>query len=211
MKSPLAHQTAFLPAGTFLLMATVGLWGCKPAAEKTPAAGPAEVSDPGGMRLAGPAFAHNEPIPRKYTVDGDDVSPLLTWSNVPSAAKELALICDDPDAPDPENPRKDPWVHWVIYKIPVTAAGLPEAIPQELRPGEPAGAVQGQNSWDPPVNIGYRGPSPPIGRHRYFFKLYALSEELTVEPGLDKRALLSAMEGKILAQAQLVGTYILAR
>jgi len=207
MKPSLAHTSVPFPAGTFLLIAALGISGCQPAAEETPPAGPAEAPESGGMQLASPAFGHNEPIPPKYTVDGQNVSPPLSWSNVPSEAKELALICDDPDAPDPQNPREDPWVHWVIYKIPATAVGLPEAIPQESQLGEPAGAIQGQNSWNPPGNIGYRGPSPPIGRHRYFFTLYALSEELAVEPGLDKGALLEEMQNKILAKAHLTGTY----
>jgi len=231
MKSSPANPISFHVTGILLLVAAVGLSGCKPDEERTPpgskTAGessktgqlpavspkPEKPNDgPGApkaaqMQLTSPAFAHDESIPPKYTADGADVSPPLVWSNVPSEAKELALICDDPDAPDPQRPREDPWVHWVIYKIPADTTALPEAVPRAERLSEPAGAVQGRNDWNPPNNIGYRGPSPPVGRHRYFFKLYALSEELAVEPGLDKESLLSAMQGKILAVAQLVGTY----
>jgi len=147
------------------------------------------------------AFAEGQPMPRKYTADGQDVSPPLSWSGLPEKTKELALIMDDPDAPRPE-----PWVHWVIYKIPVTVKSLDEAIPRQERLAEPAGALQGKNSR-PSGNIGYRGPSPPSGTHHYEFKLYALGAQLDVKPGLTKDELLKAMESRVLATGKLVGTY----
>lgn len=133
------------------------------------------------------------------------MSPPLVWSNLPKGTKELALICDDPDAP-----RKTPWVHWVIYKIPAKATGLLEGVPREKQLKQPAGAVQGLNSWDD-NNVGYRGPMPPVGHgpHHYHFKLYALDAPLdaSVKAGLDKDGLLKAMQGHILAQGELIGTY----
>ncbi|RME38625.1 MAG: YbhB/YbcL family Raf kinase inhibitor-like protein [Planctomycetota bacterium] len=153
------------------------------------------------ITVESPAFTNNEPIPRRYTGDGDDVSPQLTWSDVPVQAKELALIMDDPDAPTPQ-----PWVHWVIYKIPAAALGLPEGVETTESPSVPVGALQGKNSWG---QIGYRGPAPPPGHgvHHYHFKLYALDKGLDAQPGLTKDELLSLMEGHILAQGELVGTY----
>lgn len=153
------------------------------------------------IRLTSAAFSPKQPIPKKYAGEGPDVSPPLNWSGIPKEAKELALICDDPDAPRPE-----PWVHWVIYKIPASATGLPEGIAKSPQPPEPAGVVQGANTWG---RIGYGGPMPPPGHgvHRYFFKLYALDAPLNVGPGLDKDQLLKAMTGHILAQGELIGTY----
>ena len=156
------------------------------------------------MKLTSPAFTKGEPVPVKYTGDGADVSPPLAWSDVPGGTQELALICDDPDAPGAE-----PWVHWVIYKIPGELKGLPEGLPKSPRVDRPAGAVQGKNSWPRGQTIGYRGPAPPPGHgvHRYFFKLYALETKLNVEPGLDKRGLLEEMSGLVIEEAQLMGTY----
>ena len=147
------------------------------------------------------AFAAGEGIPRKYTGDGEDISPPLSWSGVPDNARELALICDDPDAPRPQ-----PWVHWVIYKIPAKTSSSKENIPTTAQLEEPAGALQGKNSWDA---TGYRGPAPPKGHglHNYHFKLYALDKELDVKPGLDKDGLLKAMKDHIAAEGELVGTY----
>jgi hypothetical protein len=147
------------------------------------------------------AFDQGQPIPIKHTRDGEDVSPALSWNGVPSGAKELVLICDDPNAPGPQ-----PWVHWVIYKIPGDADGLPESVPGSEVPGVPKGALQGENSWG---RMGYNGPQPPRGDgpHHYFFKLYALDAPLDLKPGLDKDALLKAMEGHVIGQGELVGTY----
>ncbi len=153
------------------------------------------------LKIQTAAFANNEAIPKRFTGDGEDVSPPLTWSGVPEAARELAMICDDPDAPTAE-----PWVHWVIYKIPTNASGLPEYIAKTEAPSEPAGVRQGKNSFG---NIGYGGPAPPPGHgvHHYHFKLYARDAELSVASRPDKKHLRAAMEGHILAQGELVGTY----
>ena len=153
------------------------------------------------MEIKTSAPADGEKIPTRFTGDGEDISPELTWSGVPDGAKELALICDDPDAPTPE-----PWVHWVIYKIPVGATGLVEHVQMAETLAEPAGAYQGRNSWG---TIGYRGPAPPKGHgvHHYHFKLYALDTTLSVTGGLDKKQLLKAMQGHVLAETEVVGTY----
>jgi Raf kinase inhibitor-like YbhB/YbcL family protein len=147
------------------------------------------------------AFKPNDRIPRRHTGDGDDVSPPLSWANVPSGAKELALICDDPDAP-----RADPWVHWLIYKLPAGTTALPEGVATSEKLDAPAGAMQGRNSWG---MIGYRGPAPPKGHgtHHYHFKLYALDASLDAKAGLDKDALLAKMKGHILAEGEVIGTY----
>jgi len=148
-----------------------------------------------------PAFSEGSPIPRRHTGDGADLSPPLLWSGMPAAARELALIMDDPDAPTPE-----PWVHWIIYKVPVTTDGLAEGIPPVFRPGFPPAALQGQNSWK---SVGYRGPAPPKGHgvHRYFFKLYALDSALDLPEGLDKPGLLEAIKGHVVAEGESMGTY----
>jgi Raf kinase inhibitor-like YbhB/YbcL family protein len=149
------------------------------------------------------AFAADQPIPQKYTGDGQDVSPPLAWSNVPAGTRELALVCDDPDAPTPE-----PWVHWVIYKLPADASGLPEHVPPRARPATPRGALQGRNSWTTGSTIGYRGPAPPPGKvHHYRFHVYALDAPLPLDPELDKKRLLAAMQGHILGEGVLTGTY----
>jgi Raf kinase inhibitor-like YbhB/YbcL family protein len=151
--------------------------------------------------LRTPAFTEGHPIPARHTEDGDDLSPELTWSGLPKGTRELALIVDDPDAPSAE-----PWVHWLIYKIPAEAAGLAEGIPATATLTSPAGAVQGKNSFG---TTGYRGPAPPEGHgtHHYHFKLYALDAPLDVPPGLDKKSLLDAMSGHVLSHRELVGTY----
>lgn len=150
------------------------------------------------LKIASTAFTQDGEIPAKYTCEGEDISPPLTWSGVPANAKSLALIVDDPDAPDPAAPRMT-WVHWVVYNIPPAATGLPEA---SRKP--PAGALDGLNDWG---RTGYGGPCPPIGRHRYFHKLYALD---TILPDLgkpDKAKLEAAMKGHVIAEVRLVGTY----
>ena len=161
------------------------------------------------IALTSPAFEAGQPIPAKYTEEGDDVSPPLAWLGLPEETRELALICDDPDAPSPADPGPEPWVHWVIYKIPAGTESLPEGIAKTARPDEPPGALQGKNSWSEGQTIGYRGPAPPpgSGTHRYFFKLYALDTELAIEPEQDKEALLEAMSGHVLAEGRLIGTF----
>lgn len=156
------------------------------------------------MTIRSTAFAEGEVIPQQHTGDGADVSPPLAWEGVPDEAKELALVCDDPDAPTAE-----PWVHWVIYKIAPMVGGLPPGIPSDAQLDAPIQAFQGQNSWPTGLTIGYRGPAPPPGHgiHHYHFKLYALDCELETKPGIDKNTLLTAMDGHVLAQGELVGTY----
>ena len=150
--------------------------------------------------LTSTAFESGGAIPAPYTCQGRDISVPLTWSGLPAGTRSLALIVDDPDAPDPAAPTMT-WVHWVLYNIPPSAAGLPEAV----KPGAlPAGTLEGRNDWG---RTGYGGPCPPVGRHRYFFKLYALDIVLPDLGQPDKRRLERAMKGHVLAQQQLVGTY----
>lgn len=149
------------------------------------------------MKLESSAFSANGDIPSTYTADGDDRAPPLAWTDAPAGTKSFAIIVDDPDAPDPKAPKMT-WVHWVLYDLPARANGLPEGQPL------PAGAREGVNDWK---RRGYGGPEPPIGRHRYFFKLYALDTELPDLGAPTKPALEKAMEGHVLARAELVGTY----
>jgi len=151
------------------------------------------------MEITSPEFPPGGSIPVRYTCQGDDLSPPLRWRGVPAEAKSLALIVDDPDAPDPAAP-KVTWVHWVLYGMPATSEGLPENVGQRL----PEGTRDGLNDWK---RTGYGGPCPPIGRHRYFFKLYALDTDLGDLGGPSKAALEAAMAGHVVAQAELVGTY----
>lgn len=190
-------------------VAWLGTMGCGPrAAERAaPPTGPKGVQTEGvrtmTIEITSTAFNQGDPIPKKYTGEGADVSPPLAWKNLPEGTKELALICDDPDAPTEE-----PWVHWVIYKIPAGEKGLPEGVPRDLRLKQPAGAMQGRNSW-PKDNVGYRGPMPPPGHgtHRYFFRLFALDGHLTIEPGATKTKLLEEIRNHVLAEGVLMGTY----
>lgn len=148
------------------------------------------------LSLTSPAFAHGAKIPRKHTCEGEDISPALSWSGAPQGTESLALIVDDPDAPDPAKPQRV-YVHWVVFNIPPTAHGIPEG-------GSLAsGSVTGANDWDKKE---YGGPCPPIGRHRYFFKLYALDTTLNLSSAR-KNDVEDAMKGHILAQAELMGTY----
>jgi hypothetical protein len=150
------------------------------------------------LTLRSPAFTHYGQIPTRYTCDGEDVSPPLTWSGVPANTKSLALIVVDPDAPDPAAPKMT-WVHWLLYNIPPEIKALPEAI-QDL----PVGTQEGRNDWK---RTGYGGPCPPKGRHRYFHTLYALDRLLPDLRQPTKAQLEKAMHGHILAQVELVGTY----
>ncbi|MDS4025497.1 MAG: YbhB/YbcL family Raf kinase inhibitor-like protein [Candidatus Contendobacter sp.] len=152
------------------------------------------------LTLTSPAFTHNGSMSARLTCDGQDASPELRWSGLPAETKSLALIVDDPDAPDPAAPRMT-WVHWVLYNMPPTATGLAEAVtPSDL----PAGTRQGSNDWG---RTGYGGPCPPIGRHRYFHKLYALDAILPDLGRPTKATLEQAMKGHVLASTELVGTY----
>jgi Raf kinase inhibitor-like YbhB/YbcL family protein len=152
------------------------------------------------LTLISPVFSHKGEIPKRYTCEGEDVSPPLSWSDPPQGTKSFALIVDDPDAPDPKAPRMT-WVHWVLYNLPPTAGELPEGVSTEALP---AGTREGQNDWK---RAGYGGPCPPIGRHRYFHKLYALDIILPDLGTPAKAKLEKAMEGHGLARAELVGTY----
>lgn len=148
--------------------------------------------------LTSPAFAHEGEIPQRHTCEGQDLSPPLAWSGVPANAKSLVLIVDDPDAPDPAAPRMT-WVHWLLYNLPTDMQSLAEAVDVL-----PAGTLHGLNDWQ---RTGYGGPCPPIGRHRYFHKLYALDTMLP-DLGRPTKAVLEArMRGHVIAQAELVGTY----
>jgi Raf kinase inhibitor-like YbhB/YbcL family protein len=152
------------------------------------------------LTLTCETFQHDASIPKRHTCDDADTSPPLTWRNVPQSAKSLVLIIDDPDAPDPAAPKMT-WVHWVLYNLPPDCGGLPENVTSS---NLPAGTKEGLNDWN---RTGYGGPCPPIGRHRYFHKLYALN---TVLPDLNtptKSQLEQAMKGYVIEQAELVGTY----
>lgn len=150
--------------------------------------------------LTSPAFEHGQPIPRRYTCEGDDISPPLEWAGHPEGTKSLALIAEDPDAPDPAAPKRV-WVHWVLYNLPAESTGLAEGVGGE---DLPAGTLEGLNDWKKP---GYGGPCPPVGKHRYFFKLYALDCMLEDLDQPTRRALEKAMQGHVLEQAELVGVY----
>lgn len=154
------------------------------------------------MNLTSSSFDDGQPIPRAYTVDGKNVAPPLAWSDVPRAAKSLALIVEDPDAPDPAAPQLT-FGHWVVFDLDPAETGLPAGAAE--RHGLPSPARQGRNDYG---RIGYGGPSPPIGRHRYVFRLYALDTTLRDRLGRPDRAqLLAAIEGHVLAEARLTGTY----
>jgi Raf kinase inhibitor-like YbhB/YbcL family protein len=170
-------------AATLFATAMISLWGGAAMA----------------MTLSSPAFQQNGHIPSKYTCEGEDVSPPLAWEGVPDGAKSLVLIIDDPDAPDPKAP-KMVWVHWVVYNIPPDTDSLPENAGKTRLP---QGALLGLNDFK---KTGYGGPCPPIGRHRYFHKLYALDITLDLR-GATKSQIEQAMQGHVLANAELIGTY----
>ena len=160
---------------------------------------PSELAASEGLSQHSTAFSHNGTIPKRHTCQGDDISPPLRWRDVPSGAKSLVLIVDDPDAP------KVTWVHWVLYNLPAETGGLPTAV---MSKDLPAGTEEALNSWG---RVGYGGPCPPIGRHRYFFKLYALDTRLDGLPKQDKDAIVEAMQGHIVEETQLMETYQKAR
>ena len=172
----------------------IALFGCLLTASCADNNNPPNIMS---IKITSTAFADGQPIPAKYTCDGNDISPPLQWTNAPANTKSFALICDDPDAP------MGIWVHWVLYDLPASVTGLAEDVAKTQF--TVSGAKQGMNSWP---RLGYGGPCPPPGKsHRYFFKLYALDTLLDLKPGLIKRDLLKAMEGHILAEGQLMGTY----
>ena len=150
--------------------------------------------------LISTSFSHNAEIPIQHTCEGQDISPGLSWTGVPTNTKSLVLIVDDPDAPDPDAP-KITWVHWMLYNIPSEINGMHEGVgKKEL----PLGTLQGLNDWQ---RTGYGGPCPPIGRHRYFHKLYALDTLLPNLKQPTKTILVKAMEGHIIDHAELIGHY----
>jgi len=149
-----------------------------------------------GFAIESPAFADGEAIDPDYTCDGSDVSPQLEWHGAPRGTRSFVLISDDPDAP------VGTWVHWVYYDIPATVSGLPEAFPPDERPE--LGGAQGMTDFR---RIGYGGPCPPSGTHRYYFRLYALDTMLGLSPGATKRQVLQAAAGHVLAKTEVMGTY----
>jgi len=152
------------------------------------------------FNLSSPDFIHLGEIPKTFTCDGNDSSPALSWSGLPAHTKSLVLIVDDPDAPDPANPKMT-WVHWLLYNIPAATTELPRAVAASALP---AGTQQGKNDWK---RTGYGGPCPPVGRHRYFHKLYALDIDLPDLHQPNKTQLEAAMAGHIIAHTELLGTY----
>jgi len=148
------------------------------------------------MTITSTAFSEGGMIPSKFTCDGADLSPALSWNNVPDGTKSFVLISDDPDAP------MGTWVHWVLYDIPGTERNLPEGVPKTAVLKN--GAKHGESSFH---SLGYGGPCPPGGTHRYYFKLYALDIALNQKPGLTKKQALPLMQGHILAEASLMGKY----
>ncbi len=172
----------------------ITLWAATGLAEST------ERSQKMSMTLTSPAFPDNGEIPAKYTCDGEDISPPLQWSGIPEGTKSLVLIVDDPDAPDPRLPIMT-WVHWVLYNISPDTDGLPENATSDRLP---PGTMEGSNDWK---RTGYGGPCPPIGRHRYFFKLYALD---IMFPDLNhpkKKTIEINMKEHIIDKATLMGSY----
>jgi Raf kinase inhibitor-like YbhB/YbcL family protein len=157
------------------------------------------------FKLSSTAFDEGAAIPKEHSGEGEDVSPPLDWNGAPADTKEFALICDDPDAPTPE-----PWVHWVIYGIGPDVRELPEGVESDAAELQnPISARQGKNSWPSGVTTGYRGPMPPPGHgvHHYHFKLYALDLPLNLPPEATKQQVLDGIEGHVLAETELIGTY----
>jgi len=164
---------------------------------------PLSAQTPQSLTVESPTLKADQAIPREYTADGRNVSPPLTWNHVPAGAKQLAVLLEDPDAGNPP-----PFVHWVIYRIPATARGLPENIPFEPdapMPAEITGAVQGVSGFRRPI---YRGPAPPPGKpHHYHFVVYALDANLDLKPGLTRAELLDAIKGHVIGLGELVALY----
>jgi Raf kinase inhibitor-like YbhB/YbcL family protein len=180
-----------------LILATGCASGLAPVAP-APSPEPVQPAQEGGaaMKLTSSAFSEGEMIPTRYTCDGADVSPPLAWGDAPAGTKALALICDDPDAP------AGTWVHWVLINLPASTSGLPEGVSREKSP--PTGGINGTTSGR---RIGYNGPCPPSGTHRYYFKLYALDGPLALTNSATAKDVQAAMKGHILAEAQLMGRY----
>src|SRR5882672_228265 len=171
-----------------------------PSATNAPTTDAGSGSKAMSIKVTSPAFQPGGPIPSKYTCEGQDISPPLAWSGAPAATKSFALIVDDPDAPDPAKPQRV-YVHWVVYNLPATTTALAE---NGSKKGVLRGGVQGKNDWG---KAEYGGPCPPIGRHRYFFKLYALDTELTGLSSPTKADVERAMKGHVVDSGELIGTY----
>ena len=178
---------------TLLLAAVLIVCACK---EQKQIANGSKGGKKMGIKITSPAFKENDLIPHKYTCDGQDISPPLQWESVPEETKTIALISDDPDAP------MGTWVHWVIFNLPADTKELAANIPPDKI--LPDGARQGTSDFG---KIGYGGPCPPGGTHRYFFKIYALDKEIELDAGAAKSDLLNAIQGHIIAQGQLIGKY----
>ncbi|MGD2103984.1 MAG: YbhB/YbcL family Raf kinase inhibitor-like protein [Anaerolineae bacterium] len=188
-------QESRLHLAAALLIVLAATCACAPAASPAPPS--AAETSPESFQLTSPAFAQGETIPQRYTCDGQDISPPLSWTAPPEGTQSLALIMDDPDAP------VGTWVHWVLFNVPVDKRSLSEAVPAKDQ--LPDGSLHGKNSWR---RLEYGGPCPPSGgAHRYVFTLYALDTSLDVPAGADKRAVLKALEGHVLAETQLTGEY----
>jgi Raf kinase inhibitor-like YbhB/YbcL family protein len=151
--------------------------------------------------LTSPKFQDQAEIPIEHTREGRDVSPPLLWRDAPAGTRSFALVCEDPDAPDPAHPQRT-FVHWILYNLPSSASSLPEDV--DAAHALPEGARAGTSDWG---EAGYGGPAPPIGRHRYFFRLFALDTTLPDEPGLSRAQLERRMQGHVIATAELVGMY----
>ncbi len=187
----MAARTVDLPFRAAVVLACCGL------GLSLEIAGAAQQSERTTMQVTSAAFAEGQPIPAKYTCDDKNVSPPLKWEGVPSGAKTLAIIADDPDAPG------GTWVHWVLYELPASTVELSEDLPKSQYIS--GGARQGLNDFK---HLGYGGPCPPPGKaHRYFFKIYALDAQLGLKPGANKKELEHAMQKHVLGQGQLMGTY----
>jgi Raf kinase inhibitor-like YbhB/YbcL family protein len=179
---------------SILLTGLLAVSACKPAATEIPSAIPQEVIPM--LTITSSAFINGSAIPAVYTCTGKSISPALAWGEPPAGTQSFALIMDDPDAPS------GMFVHWVIYNIPSASRGLPEAFGGNPKPAD--GSLLGRNGTGQP---GYVGPCPPSGTHRYFFKLYALDTSLGLSAGASKDELLKAMQGHILGQGELMGTF----
>jgi Raf kinase inhibitor-like YbhB/YbcL family protein len=197
MRCPRTARERRLPIGVTVLLAALPACGGGPSTEAILPEDPKRNT----IHLESPAFADGGAIPKTYTCDGGDVSPPLKWSGVPEAAKSLALVVEDPDAP------RGTWTHWVLFDIPADVGELPQGVPTEgrveLGPGGKA-ARQGKNDFG---KTGYGGPCPPSGTHRYVFRIYALGTELGLGPGTTRDQLLRAVKGHVLAEGRLTGRY----
>jgi Raf kinase inhibitor-like YbhB/YbcL family protein len=196
------ERKTLFPVILILICVAIVAGGCEPnpSLTSTPApqapAAQEQAAQVTPFEVSSTAFATGEAIPARYTCDGDDISPPLEWKDPPQNAESFALIADDPDAP------AGTWVHWVLYNLPADTRNLPPGVPADA--DLTGRGLHGKNSWK---QLGYGGPCPPGGTHRYFFELYALDTVLDLEAGADKKALLQVMEGHILAQTVLMGTY----